>query len=114
MGKPMSLTGAPAYGNQVIEAIIDNREIAHASAVRALAKYKFWMYGYHAAQWVLLNRCLKGTPWHQSSPFSMFVELAEIERGELDDARPFEIHKAKQRQQQHAAELAEPTQETNT
>jgi len=74
---------------------IDAREEAFEAAIRALAKYKFWMFGYHAACWVKYNRLLKGTPWHNGSPFGRFVELARIEIGELPDAKPHEIHKAK-------------------
>jgi len=72
-------------------AIITSREAAYSDAVRCLAKYKFWMFGYHAAGWVKYNRLLKGTPWHNGSPFKIFVHIAMIARGDLDNARPHEI-----------------------
>ncbi|MCP4470471.1 MAG: hypothetical protein GY815_07260 [Gammaproteobacteria bacterium] len=75
--------------------VIDEREADFRRAIRALAKYKFWMFGYHAASWVRHNRMLKGTPWHQGSPFKRLVEMAVVERGELDNALPHEIHAAK-------------------
>jgi hypothetical protein len=46
---------------------------AESKAWRALAGYKFWMFGYHAAQWVLLNRIhRKRSP----NPFTRLVKLA--------------------------------------
>lgn len=39
---------------------------AEAKAWESLAKYKFWLFGYHAAQWVLLNRVSaerRPNPW---------------------------------------------------
>jgi hypothetical protein len=46
---------------------------AERKAWKALAGYKFWMFGYHAAQWVLLNR-LHGKRNH--NPFTQLVKLA--------------------------------------
>ena len=44
---------------------------AKAKAWDALSRYKFWMFGYHAAEWVPLNRLLRDfhqpdepNPWH--------------------------------------------------
>ena len=46
---------------------------AESKAWKALAGYKFWMFGYHAAQWVLLNRLHnKKSP----NPFTRLVKLA--------------------------------------
>lgn len=89
--------------NTIAADIVDRREAAYESAIRALAKYKFWMFGYHAAAWVKYNQLLKGTPWHQGNPFNGFVRLALIERGELPDALPHETHKAKQIREATAA-----------
>jgi len=78
-----------------IRRVVDARETAYEDAIRAVAKYKFWMFGYYAASWVKYNKLLKGTPWHQGNPFKRFVELGRIEIGELPDARPHERHTAK-------------------
>lgn len=82
----------------IVRNVIDKREAAFADAIRSLAKYKFWMFGYHAAAWVKYNQLLKGTPWHQGNPFKRFVELAEIERGELDGAAAWEVDAARRRE----------------
>ena len=57
---------------------VDERiEISLAEAERAawssLGGYKFWMFGYHAAQWVLLNRVSAGK---RPNPFRCLVDLA--------------------------------------
>ncbi len=46
---------------------------AEDKAWKALARYKFWMFGYHAAQWVLLNRLL---PKPKRNPFRALVQQA--------------------------------------
>jgi len=81
--------------DKIFDKIIDRREAVYESAIRSLAKYKFWMFGYYAAAWVKYNELLKDTPWHQGNPFKLFVDQAVIERGELDSARAFEIEQAK-------------------
>lgn len=46
---------------------------AEAKAWESLAKYKFWMFGYHAAQWVLLNRVSgqrRPNPWRDLVRFA--------------------------------------------
>lgn len=43
-------------------------------AWRALAGYKFYMFGYHAACWVKLNKLLE-TPL--ANPFSGLVDMAK-------------------------------------
>lgn len=48
-----------------------------AKAWGALAGYKFYMFGYHAAQWVQLNKLL---PEHEPNPFTELVEVARGER----------------------------------
>ncbi len=47
---------------------------AERKAWDAFSRYKFIMGGYHAAQWVLLNKLLEDT--HQPSPFTDLVKLA--------------------------------------
>jgi hypothetical protein len=54
---------------------------AERKAWLALAGYKFWMFGYHAAQWVLLKSVM---PAHIRNPFAALVRLAKgvvAERG---------------------------------
>jgi len=53
------------------------REIAAAErkAWDALARYKFWMFGYHAAQWVLLTR-VSGLA--RPNPFKPLVKMARL------------------------------------
>jgi len=46
---------------------------AESKAWKALAGYKFWMFGYHASQWVLLNRLRHRK---SSNPFTQLVTLA--------------------------------------
>lgn len=52
------------------------RDDAELKAWKALAGYKFWMFGYHAAQWVLLNFQL-GNSW--PNPFKRLVVAARVE-----------------------------------
>ena len=51
-----------------------DKEIAYQKAIDSLAKYKFMMFGYHAAIWVHLNK-LDQT--NEPNPFSAFVKLAK-------------------------------------
>jgi hypothetical protein len=54
---------------------------AERKAWLSLAGYKFWMFGYHAAQWVLLKGILPG---HRPNPFKVLVDMAKAvvaERG---------------------------------
>jgi hypothetical protein len=58
---------------------------AERKAWMSLAGYKFWMFGYHAAQWVLLKSLL---PIHVRNPFASLVRLAKgvvAERGYEDE-----------------------------
>jgi hypothetical protein len=57
----------------VLSKIEIERNIQGEKAIRSLARYKFVMFGYHAGQWVLLNR-LSGN--EQANPFRGFVQLA--------------------------------------
>lgn len=47
---------------------------AKVKALDSLSRYKFIMFGYHAALWVTLNK-LQGSPHH--NPFSALVNLAK-------------------------------------
>jgi hypothetical protein len=52
---------------------------AERKAWDSLARYKFQMFGYHAAQWVLLNRVLGSG---RRNPFKALVALARGHRQE--------------------------------
>ena len=56
----------------------------------ALARYKFWMFGYHCGQWVQLNRILGG---RRSNPFGVLVKMARQVRdsGGVDASQPCEL-----------------------
>jgi hypothetical protein len=41
------------------EKIIEERNAAERKAWDALARYKFWMFGYHAAAWIKYNDLLR-------------------------------------------------------
>jgi hypothetical protein len=57
--------------------ILDKMTEAESKAVDSLARYKFLMFGYWAAQWVNLNKLLdKKKP----SPFKGFVRVALMSR----------------------------------
>ena len=46
----------------------------------SLARYKFWMFGYHAANWVNINR-LAG--FKAKNPFRDLIKVALQKRGDL-------------------------------
>lgn len=50
---------------------------AEVKAVDSLARYKFLMFGYHAAQWVTLNKLLNKK---QPNPFRGFVKMSRMTR----------------------------------
>lgn len=53
---------------------------AEEKAWKSLAGYKFFMFGYHAAHWVNLNRLLKkqgDTEGNVPNPFRELVKLAK-------------------------------------
>lgn len=62
-------------------------EEAERKAWDSLARYKFFMFGYHAADWVKINRRLGGERWN---PFRVLVEEAR----EKIAARPLAPMKA--------------------
>jgi len=55
------------------EILHDETTIAEAKAWDALSRYKFQMFGYHAAIWVVLNR-ISGE--HRPNPFVELVRAA--------------------------------------
>lgn len=56
--------------------VMKKRDAVELKAWQALARYKFWMFGYHAAQWVLLTQHLgDGRP----NPFKILVKAARAE-----------------------------------
>lgn len=52
------------------------REEAYRKAMKALAGYKFYMFGYWAAHWVMMNRL---DPRPKPNPFKPLVMLARKE-----------------------------------
>ena len=68
--------------------IQDQKEEAYVKAIEALSGYKFWMFGYHAARWVQLNRLTKEK---DPNPFADFVITARSiidatnDAGTIDD-----------------------------
>ena len=52
---------------------------AWGKALDALAGYKFWMFGYHAAAWVKYNQLLD-KPDRQPNPFRFLVKAAKEAR----------------------------------
>lgn len=51
---------------------------AEAKAWEALSGYKFWMFGYHAARWVIYRRLLGSD---EPNPFRELVDLARAKLG---------------------------------
>ena len=62
--------------NNVIEAMAD----AKKKALDALARYKFWMFGYHAARWVNYNKLFIQAE-RQANPFLSLVHTAREVQG---------------------------------
>jgi hypothetical protein len=58
-------------GGQEIARALD---IAERKAWDSLSRYKFWMFGYHAAQWVLLNSLCYPKA---RNPFAALVKMAK-------------------------------------
>lgn len=65
------------------EKLISRMWEAHHKAVDSLARYKFLMFGYWAAQWVTLNQVrkqLNPQAKQEPNPFKGFVKLARMTR----------------------------------
>jgi hypothetical protein len=60
--------------------ILGEMDEARRQAISDLGRYKFWMFGYHAARWVTLNRLLP-EDLRQPNPFRRFVQAAREEAG---------------------------------
>lgn len=56
------------------DAILLKMAEAEQKAWESLSGYKFFMFGYHAAQWVLLHQVLQEK---QPNPFILLVKLAQ-------------------------------------
>ena len=73
------------------------RDAAESKAWDALTRYKFWMFGYHASQWVLLNRVAQE---RHPNPFSDLVRCARAHQAaasvgdlaELEEPPPAEAY----------------------
>ena len=59
---------------QIDSNILDELRAKETAAWDSLSKYKFIMFGYHAAVWVTLNRIHR---CHQRNPFFDVVKLAK-------------------------------------
>lgn len=57
----------------IVDRLTLKLENAEFNAWDSLARYKFFMFGYHAAQWVLLNWIIGG---RRSNPWAALVALA--------------------------------------
>lgn len=55
--------------------ILGEMERARRRALDALARYKFWMFGYHAAAWIKYNHLLPAAQ-RQPNPFAGLVKVA--------------------------------------
>ena len=60
---------------QIDRRILDELSAKETAAWDSLSKYKFIMFGYHAAIWVTLNRIHR---CHQRNPFLDVVKLAKL------------------------------------
>ena len=54
---------------------------AERKAWDALARYKFWMFGYYAGRWVFLNRLIGGRS-PRGNPFKPLVAIARDQRAQ--------------------------------
>jgi hypothetical protein len=54
-------------------------------ALDALARYKFLMFGYHAAWWVKLNRLIGG---RRPNPFRSLVAAARVVKTTMESQKP--------------------------
>lgn len=70
-----SLVPFPAEKPATTSRLLKARDDAEAQAWSSLARYKFWMFGYHAAQWVLLNRVAE-KKHREGNPFKALVAVA--------------------------------------
>lgn len=83
-GSGMNQKINPQHGQAIVsrkahtcrDQTIELRREAEQKAWKALAGYKFWMFGYHAAQWVLLNRALDKFD-REGNPFKELVQVAK-------------------------------------
>jgi len=62
------------------EKIIEERNAAERKAWDALARYKFWMFGYHAAAWIKYNDLLRPGEGRARNPFRDLVLLARSKK----------------------------------
>ena len=77
-GLPEHASGSHTNFHQHVERIKEARATALRKAWDSLGRYKFFMFGYHAAAWVQHNRLLD-KPEQHGNPF---VDLVNRARGE--------------------------------
>ena len=62
-----------SQGDDLRAEVLRSLDEAERKAWASLARYKFWMFGYHAAQWVMLNRVAGSA---RGNPFRPLVHAA--------------------------------------
>ena len=72
--KPTLKKQGMEHTEYIDKVIRPEREEAYAKAVKALAGYKFWMFGYWAAHWVKMNQL---DPQPLPNPFHELVRIAK-------------------------------------
>ena len=77
--KERSWATAEEQGTEVKVNVVRARNAAVANALDALARYKFWMFGYWAARFVAMNQTLPDA-MQDPNPFKFLVHAAR-ERG---------------------------------
>jgi hypothetical protein len=65
--------GGPKHVPDESDRLLAAMATAEAKAWDALSRYKFYMFGYHAAQWVLLNQV---SGLSRPNPFRELVSMA--------------------------------------
>ena len=73
--KPKATRGTAAQA-EIANRAIDERTLAASKALDSLGRYKFEMFGYHASNWVKLNRIIGD---EMPNPFIALVKMARAE-----------------------------------
>ena len=67
----------------MIATVLDEMKDAETKAWKALAGYKFWMFGYHAAAWIKYKNLLEKQPDYKYKFRSPFKTLVDVARKQL-------------------------------
>lgn len=78
-------TGAPVY--HPLKPLIEHRDEAELKAYKALAGYKFAMFGYWAGIWVHMNQCIASQDpgLKKRNPFRVLVKHAQKVAKEIEE-----------------------------